>query len=62
MDGIQMYSSLKDFGIDATRFEKMADDTIHLYGKGRPYLENPKRITKEGIIEILTRSLEASDR
>ncbi|MBI3595446.1 MAG: iron-containing alcohol dehydrogenase [Nitrospirae bacterium] len=57
MKGIGMYSSLKDFGIDDALFEKMADDTIHLYGKGRPYLENPRKIAKEGILEILTQAL-----
>ena len=57
MKGVKMYSSLKDFGIDDSLFEKMASDTILLYGRGKPYLENPRKITKEGIVEILKNSL-----
>ncbi|MFI5303763.1 MAG: iron-containing alcohol dehydrogenase [Nitrospiria bacterium] len=57
MKRVKMFSSLKDFDIDDSLFEKMADDTLFLYGKGRNYLENVKRITKEGILEILNKSL-----
>jgi alcohol dehydrogenase class IV len=60
MKGVKMYSSLKDFGIDGSLFEKMAGDTLHLYGRGKTYLENPRKITQEGIVEILKNSLDSS--
>ncbi|MHB8481225.1 MAG: iron-containing alcohol dehydrogenase [Nitrospiria bacterium] len=58
MSDVKMYSSLRDVGIDASLFDRMADDAIYLYGKGQDYLENPRRITKEGILEILHKSLD----
>ncbi len=60
MKGVNMHSSLKDFGIDDSLFEKMAADTLLLYGRGKNYLENPRKITKEGILEILKNSLDSA--
>ena len=60
MTEVKMYSSLKDVGIDASLFDQMAADALYLYGRGKDYLENPRRITKEGILEIFEKSLAGS--
>ncbi|MBI1820375.1 MAG: iron-containing alcohol dehydrogenase [Nitrospirae bacterium] len=58
MAEVKMYSSLREVGIDAALFDRMADDVLYLYGKGQDFLENPRRITKEGILEIFNKSLD----
>ena len=57
MDSVQMATSLSDLGIDDSLFSKMADDALHLYGKGRDYLENPRKISRKEIVEIFSRAL-----
>ncbi len=45
--------TLKDVGInDASRFALMADDTLRIYGVDGEYLENPKRLYREDILNI----------
>ncbi len=61
MKEVNMFSSLRDAGIDGSLFKKMADDAIYLYGRGKDYLENPRRIPAEGILEILNQSLGLAD-
>ncbi|HXN07335.1 MAG TPA: iron-containing alcohol dehydrogenase [Nitrospiria bacterium] len=58
MEGIGMHGSLGESGIDGSLFERMADETLLLYGKGKDFLENPRKITRSGILEIFNNALE----
>ena len=51
------YIHFSDLGIGEERFERMADDTIKIYGQGKQYLNNPRPIDKAGILEIFQNTL-----
>ncbi len=57
LKSVRMDLRLSDLGIDASKFETMADDILRIYGIRGQYLENPRRLYKEDIINILTMSL-----
>ncbi len=57
LKSVSLNCRLSDLGIDASKFETMAEDTIRIYGTWEGYLENPRRLYKEDIINILTMSL-----
>jgi alcohol dehydrogenase YqhD (iron-dependent ADH family) len=53
LTSIDRLLTLKDVGIpDDSRFEKMADDTLRIYGVDGQYLENPKRLYRDDILTI----------
>lgn len=46
--------TLKDLGItDDGKFEAMADDTLRIYGVDGEYLENPRPLYRDDILELL---------
>ncbi|MCP4566314.1 MAG: iron-containing alcohol dehydrogenase [FCB group bacterium] len=48
--------TLKDVGVeDDFRFEAMADDTLRIYGVDGKFLDNPKRLYKEDILNLFKR-------
>lgn len=49
---VNIYRKLSDLGIDDSKFERMAEDTIRIYGAGREYLDNPRKLYKEDIVQI----------
>jgi alcohol dehydrogenase YqhD (iron-dependent ADH family) len=50
---VDMYTTFTSLGIVDPRYEQMAEDTIRIYGRKRGYLENPRRLYREDIINIL---------
>ncbi|MCD6162715.1 MAG: iron-containing alcohol dehydrogenase [candidate division Zixibacteria bacterium] len=54
---VNRHIHFSDLDIDDSKFEKMADDIIKIYGRGKNYLENPRPIDKAGILEIFRNSL-----
>lgn len=44
--------TFSDLGIDESKFEVMADDAARLFMRDKGYLENPRRIDREGAVEI----------
>ncbi len=52
LQGVNLYNKLSDLGIDDSKFEMMAEDTIRIYGANRGYLDNPRRLYKKDIINI----------
>jgi alcohol dehydrogenase YqhD (iron-dependent ADH family) len=57
LSSVDRYLHFTDLGIGNEKFERMADDTIKLYGQGKRYLENPRPIDKAGILEIFQNTL-----
>lgn len=54
---VDRHIRFSNLGIDDSKFEKMADDIIRIYGGGKNFLENPHPIDKAGILEIFRNSL-----
>ena len=54
---VERHLRFSDLGINDEKFERMADDTIKIYGRNKNYLENPRPIDKAGILEIFNNSL-----
>jgi alcohol dehydrogenase YqhD (iron-dependent ADH family) len=52
LQSVSLYCRLSDLGIDDSKFEEMAEDTIRIYGGGRGYLDNPRKLYKEDIVKI----------
>lgn len=52
LQSVNLHCKLSDFGIDDSKFEEMAEDTIRIYGGGRRYLDNPRKLYKEDIVKI----------
>lgn len=56
LTSIDCLLTFNDVGIaDDSRFEKMADDTLRIYGVDGQYLENPKRLYRDDILTIFRR-------
>jgi len=53
LDSVGRLMNFKDVGIaDDSRFEKMADDALRIYGVDGEYLPNPKPLYKDDILAI----------
>jgi len=50
---VGMHLSLSDVGIDKSKFDEMADDTIRLYGYGEKFINNLRPLYREDILKIL---------
>jgi alcohol dehydrogenase YqhD (iron-dependent ADH family) len=49
--------TLRDLGIDDSRFERMADDVVRLYMRDKDHLANPRPIDRAGVLEIFRMTL-----
>ncbi len=56
LEGIGMFTRLKDLGVKKDSFERIAEDSIRISGMGKNYLSNFPELNKEGIIKILNRA------
>ena len=52
LQSVNLYCRLSDLGIDDSKFEMMAEDTIRIYGGDREFLDNPQKLYKEDIVNI----------
>jgi alcohol dehydrogenase YqhD (iron-dependent ADH family) len=54
---VGMYLTLADVGIGSEKFEEMAETTVRIYGRGRDYIDNARKLRKEDIISIFEMAL-----
>jgi alcohol dehydrogenase YqhD (iron-dependent ADH family) len=57
LDGVGLYQALSDVGIDDSKFDAMADDTMALYGNDAGYIDSHQIVDRQSIIEIYQNSL-----
>jgi alcohol dehydrogenase YqhD (iron-dependent ADH family) len=55
--GVGLYQTLSDVGIDDSKFEVMANDTLALYGDSDGFIDSHRLIDRQGILEIYRSSL-----
>jgi len=57
MEAINMHLTLSDMDIGSEKFEEMADTTVKIYGHGRDYIDNARKLYKEDIVKIYEMAL-----
>jgi alcohol dehydrogenase YqhD (iron-dependent ADH family) len=57
LKSVDLSMKLSDVGIDSSKFEVMAEDTLRIYGNRDGCLENPRKLYRDDIINILKMSL-----
>jgi alcohol dehydrogenase YqhD (iron-dependent ADH family) len=57
MRTVKMETRLSDCGIDDSKFEVMAEDATRVYGGREGFIQNPRPLGREGIVEIYRRAL-----
>lgn len=57
MDSVGRKLALSDVGIDSSKLEIMAEDTIRVYGRGRGYIDNIRKLYKEDILKVFRMAL-----
>ncbi len=57
MGSVGMRLKLSDVGIGKERFEEMAKTTVNIYGRGKDYIDNARKLRKEDIVRIYEMAL-----
>jgi hypothetical protein len=50
--GVGLYQTLTDVGIDDSKFDDLANDTLALYGDKNGHIDSHQLIDRRGILEI----------
>lgn len=57
LESVNMSLKLSNVGIGQEKIEAMADDTVRIYGRGRDYIDNARKLYRDDIIKIYQMAL-----